>query len=182
MVSSPFSPGQLRRRESLRQLFAADHAPLYGTRRWDVNSEVVDVPSHYDVIQLQSFWQELSKEERHVLAETILWHVVQHDRVTARQQLGIVSFRSQHTGDIITLLVDTLDAVISHAGPDIVLENFEIWQTQWTTKGLSGRTVSKVLLDSVREFFSLSKNDSSRATEPTVHAWECIVVPVLRQW
>lgn len=156
------------KRRTLRRLGSLNH----------VYDNAEHAAGHRHVLQLQASWQAASPQQRTVLAEAILWQltVVSSNSALFRQCLGITSFRSPQIAILATLLVDTLEALVSHAGPDLWQESFAPWRVQWTAQGLSGSAVAAVLETSLREAWP----ESTRPA--TVQAWQCTVVPVLQQW
>ena len=182
---------------------------------YNSNSNNGTVAGPRQVLQLQASWQGMAADQRIELAEAILWQLVvvveQQPSVadtttttttSTRQppRLGITSFRSPRIGILATLLVDTLDALVGHAGPDLWTESFAQWQSQWRAQGLSGSTVAQVLPTCLRECFGGGgggggdgsvlegeKEEKDNTNHTTIspaklQAWTCTIVPVLQQW
>lgn len=125
------------------------------------------------VVQLQASWQLIP--DRTLWAETVLWRLTLEPQ--QRVRLGIDSFRSPRIPVLSRLLVDAVDAIVGHAGPDLLDETFDAWPAQWKAQGLHGPSVAAVVWSTVQQVSALTADD-----EATRAAWEYTVVPVLQRW
>ena len=75
------------------------------------------------------------------------------------------------------LLVDTIDAIVSSAGPNLFEEDFECLRLIWIEEKLDPCHVSKVMLEGLR-----SSTVEKLFSENTVKAWENTVVRLINSW
>jgi hypothetical protein len=127
-------------------------------------------------MKLQQSWQALYASSGDVIGENVLLCLL-HDNPERKAKLGIVSFRSDRFAEMSQLVTESLDTIVTHAGPALLEEDFDYLRVSWIAQGLEPSAVANVLLD------SLTQSSPDRSLEPDAqHAWETTVVSVLHSW
>ena len=197
-------PPETRRQRRLRRASLGDN-----TNNMNNSNPSLPITSHVHVVNLQASWQHVNDATRHNLAEVIVWRLLEADATLRRYKWRITSFSSPKLSQLTRLLVETLEVLVSHAGPDLDIEGFDEWRAQWTVAGLPGPAVARVLVESLQELAATTtttttsttttttdevqdkdKNDDEPAVTTTtmwndpnvLDAWECTIVPVLKEW
>lgn len=125
-------------------------------------------PGCKQVVRLQESWRRLKamQASEQDIGKNIMSRV-----------MGEVNPSFDRTKDLEVLIVETIDSIVSQAGPSLFDEDFENLRLTWVEKGLDSCQVAGVLLDGLSD--SAEKDIFS---ENTVRAWQTTVVELLSEW
>ena len=119
-----------------------------------------------DVVVLQQSWNQLkaSQVSERSIGENIL---ASSGQTSSPERMESLS----------KLIVETIDSIVSLAGPNLFDEDFETSRLAWIEQDLDPCLVSKVLIDSLRactveDIFS----------DNVLEAWKSTVVPLVNSW
>ena len=129
-----------------------------------------------DVVLLQQSWNQwkASQVSSRNIGGNILFLLSKSHSDTASGVEGVSAERSKAVSH---LLVETIDAIVALAGPNLFEEDFERLRTVWIEEKIDPCQVSKVLLDGLR-----ASTAEDIFSDLVLWAWKATVVHLIESW
>ena len=132
------------------------------------------------IVLLQNSWGKLKASQINEtdIGENILFRLIETKAWAASKSVSTMkNFRPDRIDDFAKLFVETIDSIVSLAGPNLFEENFENLRLVWIDEGLHPALVSSVLLDGLRD-----STTQDIFSNNVLQVWSSTVVQLLKSW